>query len=254
MRIPATALQKKLIVFDLDGTLAVSKQAIDPEMSALIIRLLDSHMVAVISGGNMKQFKKQILSQLKAKSAHKERLFLFPVTATAFYRYKKGWKEIYALHLGARDKATIMSAIPKALRDIGYKKPAKVYGKTLEDRGTQITFSALGQKAPVEAKVEWNKNDQRPQIIKAIKRYVKGFEVRSGGLTSIDITMKGIDKAYGLRQIKKHVGVPISDMLFVGDAIFKGGNDYAALKTGVDYVQVKDEKETKELITFLIKG
>ena len=107
-----------------------------------------------------------------------------------------------------------------------------------------------GEKIGVQLKEEWNKkyDELRQQMREILQKLLPEFEVRAGGLTSIDITRKGIDKAYGVRQIAEHLGVKIEDMLFVGDAIFPGGNDYAALQTGIDYVKVKDPTDTKELI------
>jgi phosphomannomutase len=54
---------KKLIVFDLDGTLAESKSSVDAEMSELLHELLAIVKVAVISGGDWSQFEKQLLSK-----------------------------------------------------------------------------------------------------------------------------------------------------------------------------------------------
>jgi phosphomannomutase len=59
---------KKLIVFDLDGTLAKSKSSLDAEMSTLLSALLGVVKVAVISGGNWTQFQKQLLSLLPKAS------------------------------------------------------------------------------------------------------------------------------------------------------------------------------------------
>jgi hydroxymethylpyrimidine pyrophosphatase-like HAD family hydrolase len=47
---------KKLIVFDLDGTLAESKSSLDTEMSTLLHNLIRIVKVAVISGGDWPQF------------------------------------------------------------------------------------------------------------------------------------------------------------------------------------------------------
>ena len=80
---------KKLIVFDLDGTLAESKSSLDAEMSALLHDLLGIVKVAVISGGDWPQFEKQVLSHLP----HDERLknlSLLPTCGTKFYQYDRG--------------------------------------------------------------------------------------------------------------------------------------------------------------------
>lgn len=68
---------KKLIVFDLDGTLAESKSPLDTEMSTLLGALLGIVKVAVVSGGNWPQFEKQLLSNLP-HDAHLKNLSILP--------------------------------------------------------------------------------------------------------------------------------------------------------------------------------
>ena len=86
---------KKLIVFDLDGTLAESKSSIDAEMAALFNKLLDVIKVAVISGGNWPQFQKQVLFHLGDDQRLKN-LSLLPTCGTQFFQYQKGWVQLYA--------------------------------------------------------------------------------------------------------------------------------------------------------------
>jgi phosphomannomutase len=74
------------------------------------------------------------------------------------------------------------------------------------------------------------------------------FSVTLGGSTSVDITKPGIDKAYGVRKLRDVLQVTIAQMLFVGDALFPGGNDYPARSTGADCIQVRDPNETKRVI------
>jgi HAD superfamily hydrolase (TIGR01484 family) len=148
-----------------------------------------------------------------------------------------------------------MKAFADTFARTGYSHPKKIWGKIIENRGTQITFSALGQKAPVAAKEKWHANHEvRPQLMKIMKKMLPKFEVRSGGLTSIDVTQKGIDKAYGVRQIKKVLNIPIRDMVFIGDALHPGGNDYAARKTGIECIMTSGPDETRKIIEKIIKA
>ncbi len=249
---------KKLIVFDLDGTLTKSKSDLDAHMARLLKELLLNKKVAIIGGGRYKQFQKQFLAKLKIPKKQMQNLFLFPTNATAFYRYRHGWKEVYAKTLPLALRKKILDGFRKAFKETKYAHPQKVFGRVIEDRGTQMTFSALGQRAPEplkrKLKMEWEKNgsDPRPGIAKTLKKYIPSLELRLNGMTSIDITKKGIDKAYGIRQIEKQLNIKRHEMLFIGDAIFPGGNDYAVVKTGVDYVKVKDQEETKKIIGKLI--
>lgn len=253
--------EKDLIVFDLDGTLAETKAPMDAEMSTLVEELLKVKKVAIIGGGKYDLFKHQFLQELKAPKELLKNLFLFPTTSTAFYKYKGGWKKVYSHELSKIERTKIKKTFEKVLKEIGYKHPEKTYGKIIEDRGTQITFSALGQdivsvlgKKGIELKEEW-KHKNTPtklKIAKLMAKYLPNMEVRAAGHTSVDITKKGIDKAFGLRQIEKYLGVKINKMFFVGDAIFPGGNDYAVVKTKVDYMPVRGPEETKKIIRYIL--
>lgn len=249
---------KKLIVFDLDGTLARSKSAMDKEMVSLIIELLEQKQVAVIGGGKHALFKQQLLAPLKGVPGKLlQNLYLFPTTATAFYRYQSGWKNVYLHQLSKEERALIKKTFQRVFDEIGYQHPKKTYGPVIEDRGTQVTFSALGQevvamlgKKGLKMKDEWRDKytPVKLQIAKLMSKYLPNMHVKAAGHTSVDVTQKGIDKAYGLKQIEKYLHVKIKDMLFVGDAIFPGGNDYAVTKTKVDYFPVKDPEDTKKVI------
>ena len=251
---------KKIIVFDLDGTLVESKSAIDAEMAGLLGRLLEKKPVAVIGGGKYEIFKEIFLSKLKLSDKLLKNLYIFPTSASSFYRYKNGWQKVYSGELSKKTRAKIIKAFEEAFKELNYKSPEKTYGELIEDRGTQVTFSVFGQdlvrvlgKEGVEMKKEWrDKNTKlKLKLAKAVQKRLPGLEVSAAGYTSIDVTKKGIDKAYGLNQIKKHLGIPFSKMLFVGDALFVGGNDYAALCTGVEGVEVKKLEDTKKIIKFL---
>ena len=244
---------KRLIVFDLDGTLAESKAALDDEMAGRLRDLLSILRVAVISGGNWPQFETQLLTNLP----HDERLknlSLLPTCGTKFFQYQDQgpWKEIYSEDFSDGEKEKIISALKRAL-DLADFKPGHLWGELIEDRGSQITFSALGQQAPVEEKKKWDPDFARRRKIKTIlDALIPEFSVRMGGATSIDITKAGIDKAYGIRKLRDILGVEIKEMIFIGDALFPGGNDHPARETGVACIQVRDPDETKRVIEAIL--
>lgn len=244
----------RVVVFDLDGTLTESKLPLDAEMAKLLMRLLEKKIVAIVGGGKLDLFVKQILKKLPKKSEYFKNLFLFPTNGTAFYRYIRSWKAVYKHNIPLKGKKHIQEALTKALNIVGYKKPARTYGKLTEDRGSQITFSGAGQNAPLAVKEQWNKtlNIKRLAAVSFLKSTLPDFEVRAGGLTSIDITPKGIDKAYAIHQIQKVLRVTKKEMIFIGDAIYPGGNDYAAVGTGVRYVKVSGPYEVKRVIRELL--
>ena len=238
---------KSLVVFDLDGTLALSKSSLDAEMAALLVRLLAIVKVAVISGGAWAQFEKQVLAFLPHDDRLKS-LSMLPTCGTKFYRFDGDWKKLYSEDFSADDKKKIIGALDRAVDRSGYQSQ-KHLGDLIEDRGSQITFSALGQEAPLDEKAKWDPDFVKRQRIEAIlEPMIPGFSIRLGGATSIDVTSPGIDKAYGIKKLKQTLGVPIADMIFVGDAIFPGGNDYPAKQAGVQSIRVRDPEETKRVV------
>jgi hypothetical protein len=242
---------KRLIVFDLDGTLAKSKSSLDAEMSALFHALLGIVKAAVISGGAWPQFEAQVLANLP-RDERLTNLSLLPTCGTKFFAYRGEWKELYSEDLTADEKTRIVFALKKALEDSGFAA-TKTWGEVIEDRGSQITLSALGQEAPLEAKAQWDPDFAKRKKIKAVlDARIPEFSVRLGGTTSIDVTRLGIDKAYGIRKLTDVLGISIEEMLFLGDALFVGGNDHPAKEAGVTSIQVRDPDETKRVIEALL--
>ena len=242
---------KKLIVFDMDGTIAESKSSIDDEMSTLLRDLLSIVKVAVISGGNWPQFEKQLVSNLPC-DARLENLSLLPTCGTKFYTYGSAWEELYSENFTDDEKARIIGSLNEAIESLGFHTEM-VWGELIEDRGSQITFSALGQEAPLEEKKKWDPQFSKRKQIKAfLDKAIPEFSVRLGGTTSVDVTKQGIDKAYGIGKLRDILGVAISEMIFVGDALFPGGNDYPAIEAGVVSIQVRDPNETKRVIEAII--
>ena len=229
---------KKLIVFDLDGTLALSKSPLDAEMSSLLHDLLSVVKVAVISGGAWLQFEKQVLSHLP-QDERLARLSILPTCGTQFFQYAGEWKRLYAEDFTADEKKKIVGSLNKAVGAAGFAVE-KTWGDTIEDRGSQITYSALGQQAPLDEKEKWDSDFAKRKKIKAIlDTLIPEFSVRIGGATSIDVTKPGIDKAYGIRKLRDILGIPVQEMIYVGDALFVGGNDYPAEEAGVISIPVK---------------
>jgi phosphomannomutase len=242
---------KKLIVFDLDGTLAESKSPIDAEMSRLLHGLLAVVKVAVISGGDWPQFETQVLSHLP-QDGRLVSLSILPTCGTKFFQYKGDWKKLYSEDFTTDEKEKIVSSLKRAVVEAGFKVD-KVWGEVIEDRGSQITFSALGQQAPLEEKKTWDFDFAKRKKIKAIvDALIPEFSVRLGGATSIDVTKPGIDKGYGIRKLRDILGISLQEMIFIGDALFPGGNDYPAKEAGVVSIAVRGPNETKPVTEALI--
>lgn len=241
-----------LVAFDLDGTLAVSKQPLKDMMGEALADLLAVAHVAVISGGDWPQFKKQVASRLPPR-ADLSKLWLMPTTGTKLYKYKGGeWQVVYAEQFSDDMKKKILEAFEASLEATGFT-PEKTWGELIEDRGSQITFSALGQQAPISEKQHWDPDFAKRQVIQAdLRSRLPELSINMGGTTSIDITKKGVDKGHGLKRLRDASGIPLEQMMFIGDAIFPGGNDYSAKELGLRTVHVKDPEGTLAAIAAIV--
>jgi HAD superfamily hydrolase (TIGR01484 family) len=238
---------KKLIAFDLDGTLAESKQPIGDDMATLLAGLLARMPVAVISGGDWPQFEKQVVGRLPAH-ANFENLFIMPTTGTKLYRYDGEWRPIYAEVFDEETRDKIKQALDEGYKEAGLDD-GQTWGERIEDRGSQMTFSGLGQEAPLDAKKAWDPDFAKRKRLQAIvQKKLPGLSVNVGGSTSIDITQPDTDKASAMRKLATHSGIATDEMLFMGDAIYPGGNDDPVRAAGMDTIAVRDVAETMTAI------
>ncbi|SBS74850.1 HAD-IIB family hydrolase [uncultured Microbacterium sp.] len=244
----------RLVAFDLDDTLAPSKSAIAPRMGELLIALAERVEVAIISGGQLTQFQKQVVDRLPAAdSAVLGHIHLLPTCGTQYYRITAdGVQTVYAHALTDDEKTRALTAVEEEARRLGLWE-SETWGDILEDRGSQITFSALGQSAPVDVKMAWDPTGEKKNTLReAVAGRIPDLEVRSGGSTSVDITQRGIDKAYGMRQLADQTGIALDDMLFVGDRLDENGNDYPVLAMGVTCHAVTGWEDTISYLEELV--
>ncbi|MES2471116.1 MAG: alpha-glucan family phosphorylase [Patescibacteria group bacterium] len=247
----------KITAFDLDGTLAESKQPITPEMFKLLNRLLEKTKVAIISGGSFALFKEQFLSSWEGP---KENLILLPVEGSQCYEFDttaQDWKRVYTTEFSQETKDKAIKALNQLVTSGKYDIPSAdhAYGHFVEDRGTQVTLSALGQEAPLEVKRTWDPDQKkRLEMKRELEAIVPEVEIAVAGMTSLDVLPKGLNKAVGLQRLLKQMGWNMSDMIFAGDSVFPGGNDYSPLEAGIMTVRVKNPADTARFIERLLEG
>ncbi|MFJ5733644.1 HAD-IIB family hydrolase [Streptomyces paradoxus] len=246
-------LSTRLVMFDLDDTLALSKAKITPRMAQCLTRLLSRQHVCIISGGRYEQFQTQVLEELPLTPELAGRLHLMPTCGTRYLRWGTGaWQDIYCENLSDEEKILIIQVLTEGAKSLGLWADS-TWGEVIEDRGSQVTFSALGQQAPHEAKAAWDPDGSRRR---ALRDYVAvrlpDLEVRSGGSTSIDVTKKGIDKAYGVQRLLEHLDLRVEDVLFIGDRLDEGGNDYPVRELGAPCVAVTGWEQTADYIDVIL--
>ncbi len=248
-------MKRRVIAFDLDNTLADSKSPITEEMADLLSALLRKFQVCVISGGKFEQFEEQLLNHLGAAPRTLEALHIMPTCGTRYFRFEgaaKGWRQVYAEDLTAEQRARIIAALDTGADALGYRA-TKLWGAQIEDRGSQVTFSALGQEAPVADKQAWDPDGTKKRKLRDyVAKVIPEFEVRVGGSTSIDVTKPGIDKAYGIKKLIELLAVTKNDVFFVGDRLSKGGNDSPVKAMGVDCLEVSRWQDTALVIRAIL--
>ena len=240
---------KKLLAFDLDDTLGITKSPISDEMVEVLSKALELYDICVISGGRFEQFKLQITDRLAVSDELLGRLHLMPTCGTQYYRYDEiqgDWQLQYSEDLSKEQKLRISQVLETSAKQLGYweENPA---GEVIEDRGSQITFSALGQQATAADKYAWDSEGSKKATLRHLASLsLPDLEVRAGGTTSIDVTRRGIDKAYGMQKLIEATDITKDEILFFGDKLEEGGNDYPVKAMGIDTISVSKWEDTVE--------
>lgn len=243
-----------LVAFDLDDTLAPSKAPLPDPVREALLHLLGVVPVCVISGGQIDQFRRQVVERLGPlpveRAAH---LHLMPTCGTQYWRITDGHlSRVYTEDLTEAEKRGAVAALEGESRRLGLWAPT-TWGPAIEDRGSQITYSALGQQAPLAEKTAWDPDGAKKNALRvAVQLQVPDLEVRSGGSTSVDVTRRGIDKAYGMRRLAELTGIALTSMLFVGDRLDPDGNDYPVKALGVPTRAVTGWQQTTAVIDEVI--
>ena len=245
-----------VVMFDLDKTLARSKEPLTREMALILAELSQHTKFAVITGGKKEQLETQVVGQLPP-AAKLENVYILPTSGAGLFAYEDStWTKVYEETLSFDEANMIEDALIKGVTDSGViDLSSPSYGDRIEHRGAQMTFSALGQKAPIVEKEAWDPDTiKRPKMREAVAKYLPDYDVKVGGSTTIDVTKHGINKAYGVRRLSDFLEVPISEMLYVGDALFPGGNDEVVKESGIKTHAVKNPDDTLAFITQLLHG
>ena len=243
---------KKIITFDLDGTLTESRTRMDEEMAGLFSKLISQYKIGVISGGLFGQFEKQIVQPLSG-TPNLSNLILLPANGTSFYVWENGsWKILYEKSLSDEEKQKIVKACMEAIKETGWKNFFIEKKGEVTDKKGQMTLGMFDPDWPIEEKKAWDPDrEKRESIRELIQGKLPEYEVKIGGTTSIDVTPKGLDKAFAIKKILEYFHLSKESALFIGDAIFEGGNDYPASQV-VESVSVSNPQDTKKIIRSLV--
>ncbi len=271
-------MKKSVLAFDIDQTLNIAKTPIPEEIAELLIKCLDHYEICPISGQKFDQFLIQIVNPMLehgVKPTQLEHLHLFVAQGTQYYRYvnstsrefnvgpiitiktekehpyakydEKKWEQVYSFPLTDEQVAKITDAIETAAKELGYWEEDKLQpgDEIIENRLSQVTFSALGQKAGTKEKYAWDPDcKKRNKIVERAKKLAPEFDYEVGGTTSINAITPGMNKEFGMKKLLKELKVDKSDILYFGDMTQPGGNDYPVVQMGIDTITVRSHEDT----------
>lgn len=255
---------KKVLSFDIDQTLNIAKTPVPDEIADLLTACLDHFEICPISGQKFDQFLIQIVNRLVergAKPSQLEHLHLFVAQGTQYYRYhaksdtysEDDWEQVYNFPLKDEEVTKITNAIETAAKELGYWEEDKLQpgDEIIENRLSQVTFSALGQKAGTEEKYAWDPDTKkREKIVARAKELAPEFDYEIGGTTSINAITPGMNKQFGMNKLLEQLNVEKSDILYFGDMTQPGGNDYPVVQMGIDTITVRNHEDT----AFALRG
>ena len=243
----------KATLFDLDDTLAESFQPPKSEMVERLKRLLTHMPVAILSAAGLPRMQEDFLTTI-IESLHIERFFVFPNSASECYRYKDGaWRRVYDFAFTSDERAHIKATLEQCSAEIGYRHPE--YEPQLWDRESQIAYAMISSHAPQDIKKTWDPDQAKRKQLKAcLEKTLHDYEILIGGNVTIDITRKGIDKAYGIQWLSRELSIPPAEMLYIGDALYPGGNDSVVIPTGIQTKQTGGPSETMRIIDEILEA
>lgn len=242
-------IMKKVLAFDIDQTLNIAKTPITDDIAELLIKCLDHFEICPISGQKFEQFLIQIVDRLPNPTTEQlSHLHLFVAQGTQYYRYNgTEWEQVYNYPLTDEQVAKISKTIEQAARELNLWEEDKLKpgDEIIENRLSQVTFSALGQKAGTEEKYAWDPDcKKREKIVTRCKELAPEFDYEIGGTTSINALIPGMNKVFGMTHLLEELHVEKSDILYFGDMTQPGGNDYPVVQMGIDTITVRSHEDT----------
>lgn len=159
----------------------------------------------------------------------------------------ENWEQVYNYPLEPAEITAISQALEQAARELGYWEADQLApgDEIIEDRGSQVTFSALGQRAGTEAKYAWDPDHtKRNQIATRAKELAPAFDYEVAGTTSVNVFRPGTNKEFGMTHMMQELGVSKGDILYFGDMTQPGGNDYPVVQMGIETITVRSHEDT----------
>lgn len=234
---------KKLLCFDLDGTLSQHKSHL-PEANKALLRKLDAkYKLIMVGAGNAPR----IYNQMEQ----------FPIDIIANYGMQEsvvenGEFKIIREDTVAADRDYFNTTCQYLREKYGY---TEYTGGHLEFHPSgMVTFCLIGSGARIEDKVVFDPDRSKRRVLyDEICSLFPEHAVYIGGSSSFDFAPKKYNKYDAIMKYASEHGYADEEILYIGDDFGDGGGDSHVRIKGMDYVQVDDYTKLPEILSFLLK-
>ncbi len=242
----------RAIIFDMDDTLADSFVPPSDTILDKLLRLSQKIPIAIMSGAAYARMERDILSRIP-KEPTDAHWYVFSDSAAQCHAWEHHeWREKYNFPLTDSERMKISTTLKDAVRESKIFSENSDTSRILE-RDTSVAFTALPDGASQAEKRAWDPtSEKRQKMITIVKTKLPEYEVLIGGKTTVDVTRLGMTKAHGVEWLAKELRVHPSDMRFIGDGFYEGGNDAVVIPTGIQTRQISSPSETEEVIDALL--
>ena len=232
---------KKLICFDLDGTLTQHRSHLSQENKEVLDLLGNKYKLLMVGAGGAERIYKQMQA--------------YPIDILGNYGMQEakivnGQFTIVKEEFSTPDKEYFLEKIAYLREKYGY---TQFKGETVEFHSTgMVTFPLLGTKADINDKLVFDPDRKKRKVMyEEVLQLFPNYAVYIGGSSSFDFAEKKYNKYDAIMAYAKENGYKKEEILFIGDDFGDGGGDSHIRIFGMDYVEILDYKTLKEKLSYL---
>ncbi|KAK2465078.1 hypothetical protein APHAL10511_002886 [Amanita phalloides] len=216
---------KKLLLFDVDGTLSLARQPATQEMIYILRALRKKFAIGFLGGSDMVKITEQL--SVEGSDAIQDFDYAFAENGLTAYKFGKPLQSQSFIKFVGEDRYKVLvNFILQYLAgmDIPIKR-----GTFIEFRNGMINVSPIGRNATIQERLDFQAYDKqhgvRASFVKVLQEKFAdyGLTFAIGGQISFDVFPNGWDKTYALRHVENE---GFEEIHFFGDKTYEGGNDY----------------------------